>query len=95
MCKMKHTQSLPYTPQGNDMCEQLNKTMLDMLGTMEEENKKKWRMRLSALQYAYNTTVHATTLYSPFNLIFGRHPRLVGDNVLDINKDVVYKNEYI
>ena len=27
--------------------------------------------------------------------MFGRHPRLVGDIVLDINKDVVYKNDYI
>ena len=41
MCKMKHTQSLLYTPQGKAMCEQLNKTLLDMLGTMEEHNKKK------------------------------------------------------
>ena len=49
MCKMKHTHSLPYTPQGNAMCERLNKTLLDMLGTMEEKNKKKWRMSLSAL----------------------------------------------
>ena len=82
-------------PQGNDMCERANKTLLDMLGTMEEENKKQWRMSLSALQYAYTATVHAITRYSPFYLMFGRHPRLVGYIVLDINKDAVYKNEYI
>ena len=40
MSKMKHTQSLAYTPQGNAMCERLNKTLLNMLGTVEEENKK-------------------------------------------------------
>ena len=41
MCKMKHTHSLPYTTQGNVMCERLNRTLLDMFGTIEEENKKK------------------------------------------------------
>ena len=52
-------------------------------------------MSLSALPYAYNTIVHATTWYYPFYLMFGRHPCLVGDIVLDINKDADYKNEYI
>ena len=95
MCNMKHTQSLPYTPQGNAMCERLNKNLLDMLGIIDEENKKRWRMSLSALQYAYDTTVHATSRYSLFYLMFGRHSCLVGDIIFDINMNAVYKNEYI
>ena len=95
MCGMKHTKSLPYNPQGNSTAERLNQTLLDMLGTQENNTKRKWKNHLSALQYAYNATVHSTTGYSPFFLMFGRQPRLVGDVVLNINKDKVYKTEYV
>ncbi len=95
MCEMKHTRSLPYTPQGNATCERLNQTLLDMLGTMENSTKRQWKNQLASLQYAYNTTIHATTQYSPFYIMFGREPRLVGDIVLDVNNDKVYKNDYI
>ena len=95
MCGMNHTKSLPYTPQGNAICERMNQTLLDMLGTLEEEQKKNWKNHLASVQYAYNTTVHASTGYAPFYLLFGRHPRLVGDIILDINHDQVYKSEYI
>ena len=73
----------------------MNQTLLDMLGTLEEEKKKNWKNHLASVQYAYNTTVHASTGYAPFYLLFGRHPRLVGDIILDINHDQVYKSEYI
>ena len=95
MCGMNHTKSMPYTPQGNAICERMNQTLLDMLGTLEEEKKKNWKNHLSTVQYAYNTTVHASTGYAPFYLLLGRHPRLVGDIIMDINHDQVYKSEYI
>ena len=50
---------------------------------------------MAYVQYAYNTTGHGSTGYAPFHLLFGRHPRLVGDIILDINHDQVYKSEYI
>ena len=95
MCGMTHTKSLPYTPQGNAICERMNQTLLDMLGTLDEVKKKNWKNHLSSVQYAYNTTMHATTGYAPFYLLFGRHPRLVGDIILGIDRDHTYKNEYI
>lgn len=95
VCGMKHTKCLPYTPQGNSMCERLNQTLLNMLGTMHESTKRQWKNQLSALQYAYNTTIHATTGYSPFYLMFGRQPRLVGDVVLNLHPERAYRSEYV
>ena len=95
MCGMNHTKSLPYTPQGNAICERINQALLDMLGTLGEEKKKNLKNHLATVQYAYNTTVHALTGYEPFFSLFGRHPRLVGDIILDINHDQVYRSEYI
>ena len=69
---MNHTKSLLYTPQGNTICERMNQTLLvlAMLGTLEEEKKRNWKNHLSSVQYAYNTTVHASTGYAPFYLFF-------------------------
>ena len=67
-----------------------------MFGTMEEENKKKWSMSLSALQCSYNTTVHATTRYSLFLHHVWKTPSFGWRYCSGyINKDVVYKIEYI
>ena len=95
LCGMRHTRCLPYTPQGNATCERMNQTLLDMLGTMEDTSKRQWRNHLSAMQYAYNTTIHSTTGYSPFYLMFGRKPRLIGDVVLNLYPEKNYRSEYI
>ena len=95
LCGMKHMRCLPYTPQGNATCERMNQTLLDMLGTLEDTSKRQWRNHLGAMQYAYNTTIHSTTGFSPFYLMFGRKPRLVGDVVLNLYPEKNYRSEYI
>ena len=47
-----------------------------MLGTLDEEQKKKWRLFVGPLVHAYNCTKHASTNMSPYFLMFGREPRL-------------------
>ena len=47
-----------------------------MLGTLSEEEKSDWKSYLGCMTYAYNCTKHASTTYSPYYLMFGRHPRL-------------------
>ena len=79
LCKIARVQKLhttPYHPQGNGQCERFNSTLCNMLGTLSEEEKSDWKSYLGCMTHAYNCTKHASTNYSPYYLMFGRHPRL-------------------
>ena len=79
LCKISGTKKIrttPYHPMGNGQCERFNLTLCNMLGTLSEEQKADWKSFLGPMTHAYNCTKHATTTYSPYFLMFGRHPRL-------------------
>ena len=79
LCKIagvKKLHTTPYHPQGNRQCERFNSTLCNMLGTLSEEEKSDWKSYLGCMTHAYNCTKHASTTYSPYYLMFGRHPRL-------------------
>ena len=50
-----------------------------MLGTLETEEKANWKAFIHTLTHAYNATRNSSTGYSPFFLMFGRHPGLPVD----------------
>ncbi len=69
---------------GNGKTERFNRTLLDMLGCLTEDQKKNWKKYVSTVVHAYNSQRHESTGFSPFFLMFGRHPRLAVDVGLNL-----------
>lgn len=72
----KKSRTTAYHPMGNGIPERFNRTLLDMLGTLETTQKTDWKKYIASLVYAYNCTPHETTRTSPFELMFGRKAKL-------------------
>ncbi|CAI5689657.1 unnamed protein product [Oreochromis niloticus] len=69
-----------------------------MLGTLQEDDKLKWRDHVQPLAHAYNCTKNDTTGYSPYQLMFGRQPNLPIDVAFGLNvsrQDSVTHSEYV
>ncbi|CAF1500833.1 unnamed protein product [Rotaria sordida] len=74
-----HIFSSVYHPQSNEMIERFNATFVPQIAKLQDLENNNWDEFLSPVVFAYNTSIHATTNYSPFQLKFGREPRLPTD----------------
>ena len=92
---MKKSRTSPYHLQGNSGPERFNRTLLDMLGTLENLQKSDWKKYVNFLVYSYNCTHHESTRVSPFELMFGRKPKLPIDSVFEqTNRDNSSKSSH-
>ena len=79
MAGVAKSHTTAYHPMGNGGTERFNRTLGNMLRALPLKEKQQWPQQVQTLTFAYNATVHETTGYAPFFLMFGRVPRLPVD----------------
>ncbi|KAJ9512165.1 hypothetical protein QJQ45_012680 [Haematococcus lacustris] len=67
--------SSAYHPQTDGQSERANRTVEDMLRPYLNHHKTDWDQHLAAVEFAYNSSTHVGTGFSPFYLNYGHHPR--------------------
>ena len=70
------SRTTPYHPQCDGVVKCFNRTLLDMLATAATQYPFEWQNHLRPLCMAYNSSIHSTTGYSPFSLMFGRQAKM-------------------
>jgi hypothetical protein len=82
--KTIHKDTSPYHTRTNGKVEVLNGLLGGILTkSLLGKSTKLWDLYLERALFACRVRTHATTKTSPFYLVYGKHPRLLGDmNVL-------------
>ncbi|CAF3405307.1 unnamed protein product [Rotaria socialis] len=74
-----HIFCTPYHPQSNGQVERFNSTFVNQLAKLTDQEHNNWDEYLYPIVFAYNTGVHSTTNFTPFELTFGRAANLPTD----------------
>ncbi|KAJ0392607.1 hypothetical protein P43SY_003150 [Pythium insidiosum] len=82
LLQAKQTTPVAYRPNLMGLIERFNRTWKDMVAIYVSEHQNDWDEWLPALAHAYNTAKHTTTGYAPYQLMYGREPRLPRDLLL-------------
>eukprot|EP00731_Ephydatia_muelleri_P032812 Em0024g356a len=87
ICNLLQIKKTHTRPQGNGMVERFNRTLQDMLAIAVGKHPADWEVYIRKLCFAYNTSVHSSTGYSPFFLMFGRQATIPIDLMFPLDKE--------
>jgi hypothetical protein len=103
ICKLFRIEKLntvAYHPESNGALERSHKTLVTYLRSYVDSKPSSWDQWLPFACFMFNTTPHSITLYSPYELLFGRRCNIPGEleqevqplyNYDDIVKVIKYK----
>ena len=80
------TRTTPYHPQGDGQVERLNKTLVKILRKLVSDHHRDWASLVPKAVLAYNSSVHESTGYTPYRLMFGRKAATPIDSVLQMER---------
>ena len=71
-----HSKIAPHNSKANGKVEVAHKSVKNILRNYMDEFKEDWDLHLPMVEFTYNVQMNDTTGYSPFFVMFGRHPIL-------------------
>ena len=89
LCGAHTTLMTPYHPASDGLVERFNRTLLLMLAMFVWEHQDDWDDILPAVMMAYRSSVHESTGFSPFQLMFGEECTLWVRDALEVAYDQV------
>jgi len=87
--------STAYLPQTDGQSERMVRTVKEMLRSVINHRQKDWVDHLTAIEFAYNNSVHPSTKMTPFELDLGYYPRGLYSHLSDSIADVQTTTEFI
>ena len=80
--RIQHIHTSTYHPQTNAACERFNCTLKGKMNRLLGGGQLlEWDMAVPAAVFAYNTTVHSSTGFTPFCIMYGTEARIPGEMV--------------
>lgn len=92
---VEKSRTTPYHPQGDPQPERFNRTLLNMLGTLDPKRKRRWSQHIGHLVHAYNCASNEATGFSPYYLMFGREASLPVDLCFGTSSDGTRPETYL
>ena len=82
-----------YHPQANGLVERQNRTIKNTLIKVLDENPSTWPFIIEGVLFAHRVSVHSSTKYSPFKLLYNRDPVLPIDVKHNLQPSLINSNE--
>ena len=71
LLKIRMTQTTAFHPEQKGSLERSHRVLAEYLRHYVREDQTNWDEWIPYAVYVYNTTVHTTTAYTPFELVYG------------------------
>ena len=82
MTGIKQIRTSPYHPQTDGMVERFNATLKRLLQKLTQNPEVEWDLCLPYVLWSYRGTIHKTTGFSPYQLLFAKQMRMPLDQMV-------------
>ena len=87
MFGVKKLRTTGYNPRANGLTEKRNEFIKNYLASYVNYSDKEWDLWYREASYAYHTSVHSSTGFTPAKLMFGRDYRIPIDIMYNVRND--------
>ncbi len=96
LCQTRKIHTCGYAPQTNGLCENFNKTLINMLSMYCNTMQDDWHRFIPFCLFSYHTSVQKSTRFTPAQLLYGRNLRFPIDACFQQprNPNFVHDDDY-